>query len=123
MKPMWEMSEFKNRLLSKYSLELLALADESQMYSGDRVAILASRLLELEVENARLKEQMRWIPINERMPEDGQSVFVYNRTVPGCDIVTYYHRMWISGEIELPTELYKDIFTHWMSFPPSPEAE
>lgn len=42
--------------LSKYDLELLALSDESQAYTGDRVAVLASRLLELEAENARLKE-------------------------------------------------------------------
>jgi hypothetical protein len=46
------------RILSKYNLEILALADASQEYSGDLVAKLASRILDLEAENARLKEEI-----------------------------------------------------------------
>ena len=46
------------RILSKYNLEILALADASQEYSGDLVAKLASRILDLEAELAALREQV-----------------------------------------------------------------
>jgi len=46
------------RILSKYNLEILALADASQEYSGDLVAKLASRILDLEAELAALKSEI-----------------------------------------------------------------
>jgi len=51
------------RILSKYNLEILALADASQEYSGDLVAKLASRILDLEAENAILTAE------NERLSQ------------------------------------------------------
>ena len=58
------------RILSKYNLEILALADASQEYSGDLVAKLASRILDLEAELAALHEQVRWRKYPEEKPDE-----------------------------------------------------
>lgn len=71
------------RILSKYNLEILALADASQEYSGDLVAKLASRILDLEAENAALKRNLsdaldccfeKLLPIWRELPIDYQEL-------------------------------------------------
>ena len=45
-------------------------------YLSAEKQVLMRRVRELESENARLKEAMRWIPVSERLPELDQDVEV-----------------------------------------------
>ena len=65
----------------------------------------------------------KWIPVSERLPEDGQSVLVYDRIISGCAVVTYEKGKWKYYEFEHSVEFFKDIFTYWMPLPLPPEEE
>lgn len=50
----------------------------------------------LEAENKQLKEERRWIPVGERLPESEQRVITYNHHKPldldECEMLTYYRK-------------------------------
>lgn len=76
-----------------------------------------------EREVAELREQTRWIPVEEILPENGSKVLVFIPGI-GCEIAMY---------LNLPTIGYvgfrvggaacNSSVTHWMPLPKPPEDE
>lgn len=84
----------------------------------------ANRLIvELTKRIAELEEKTRWIPVEERLPADGEEVFVlYGMTPDGIPIEWYG----TSTRYESHDELWRSTpfeATHWMSIPPKPEVK
>jgi hypothetical protein len=49
-------------------------------HKDDEISELESRNAELEAENQQLREQMRWIPVSERLPVCYENVLVTNES-------------------------------------------
>jgi|ERR1035437_2114065 hypothetical protein len=67
------------------------------------------RIEKLEAELAALREAERWIPVSERLPEEGQTVIVY---ISGKGISTPTYQVGWKWCYETPT--------HWRPLPPPP---
>jgi hypothetical protein len=61
--------------------------------------------------------------VSERLPEDGQSVLVYDRIAQDCVVVRYENIKWKYYAFEHSVEAFKSVFTHWMPLPSFPESE
>ena len=76
------------------------------------ISRLRKRIEELESENARLKDAQRWIPVSERLPEDGKPVWV-------CTIWNEQHSGFLIDGVWVG--LFRDFregeITHWMPLP------
>ena len=70
--------------------------------------ILKERIAQLEAENAKLREEQRWIPVGERLPEEDQSVLARHKD--GSSICFRYYE---------PYKNFQSI-THWMPLPEAP---
>ena len=73
-------------------------------------------------ENAALREQVRWIPVSEKLPEDYESVLIFTGA-----IITYgFHNsnipQWAGDGIFYHSDWYNQV-THWMPLPQPPEGE
>ena len=79
----------------------------------ERVDRLLTRAEEAERELAALREQTRWIPCSERMPEEGQEIYARERG----GIIT---RFKYSNKLR---DIFMRHYTHWnwMPLPPLPE--
>ena len=74
---------------------------------------------------AKLEAERRWIPVSERLPEDGETVFViihdgFERFENGNEVarLTYLgNGNWWSWESE------RYVVTHWMPLPKPPEVQ
>lgn len=84
----------------------------------------------LRVEIAQLREERRWIPVGERLPEDDVPVLVCQQ---GCEyhvIGWREHRpydivpetIWTFGD-ELDKGYPPEKITHWMPLPTGPESK
>ena len=72
-----------------------------------------SEKVELEAENAALKDAQRWIPVGERLPEEAQEI--YAREYNGIFThFKYSKRLY---------EIFIRHYTHWRPLPQPPEAE
>ena len=79
----------------------------------------ADRLEALEAEVSRLKAQQRWIPVTERLPEDGFEVLVYTDRYGGRHEFAYYvPRL---GAWYQNCALLIPNVTHWMPLPKPPK--
>ena len=75
--------------------------------------------------SSKLEAAQRWIPVSERLPEDGETVFViihdgFERFENGNEVarLTYLgNGNWWSWKSE------RYIVTHWMPVPSAPESE
>lgn len=70
---------------------------------------------ELRAENAKLREENRWIPVSERLPEEGEPVLVhkgYSRPDISCYRRFQNGVFWHGRGKEV---------THWMPLPSAPE--
>lgn len=89
----------------------------------DELARAEERVRELEEENERLREAQRWIPVGERLPEDGECVLVLDES--NGAITTGLHceqvPQWELAEgLFFHGDKYAWI-THWMPLPEPPE--
>ena len=74
-----------------------------------------ARIESLEKENAALREAQRWIPVSERLPEDGIEVLVYESE----DSSIYSACKWYDEWNGFPGER----ITHWMPLPAPPTTD
>ena len=66
---------------------------------------------------AELEEKQRWIPVSERLPEDGKPVWV-------CTIWNEQHSGFLIDGVwgGLFRDFREGEITHWMPLPPNPES-
>ena len=108
--------------------------------SGDQVMdILASwkvnayKLLEdnhkLESRIAELEAERRWIPVGERLPEDGESVLIAvdSAFAPYCHVYEAFHHsaatQWATANGLYFHGVEYARVTHWMPLPEPPEVK
>lgn len=122
--------DVKDLEISKLQSELTASRDNNAKYflileeiydalgMDDHTVSCVPEIYKLQNENEclteeiyDLREQVRWIPASERLPDEGQAVFVYDELY-GCVIVVYENSKWIY-----------DMFSYWMPLPLTPEGE
>jgi len=74
----------------------------------------------LESENERLKEDRRWIPVSERLPEENQQIL----STDGKEFYLDYYARW-EGKDNPPCfcDGLSWAVTHWMRLPEPPEVE
>ena len=86
--------------------DVVALIDDLR----EENANLTARIAELE-------EKQRWIPVSERLPEDGKPVWV-------CTIWNEQHSGFLIDGVWVG--LFRDFregeITHWLPLPPNPES-
>ena len=93
------------------------------------ISTLLQKVESLEAENNRLRDERRWVPIGERLPEEGVKVLV---SCPGCKCPEIGWLQWWPGWPEgklcwtLGDELDRGFLpswiTHWQPLPPGPEG-
>ena len=73
---------------------------------------------ELEKEIARLREQVRWIPVGERLPEEEDYYLTMKKEITGWA----YKTAWFHKGIKMfEKDEYWFMPTHWMPLPQPPE--
>ena len=100
----------------------------------DLIEAQAKRIGELEAELAKLREENRWIPVEERLPDRNEPVLVFceNITIQGgrtvhigsCDKMAENHFWFLRtqpGVSSFPNHEWK--VTHWRPMPKGVEAE
>jgi hypothetical protein len=72
---------------------------------------------------ALLRNPPRWIPVEERLPEDGGRflVVVNSDGDPYADAANWWHGDWWTGES--PAQKHACPITHWMPLPEPPEVK
>ena len=78
--------------------------------------IFVVRAQEARAEIARLREERRWIPVGERLPENDNLVDVAG---PRGDSVGWYQ----GREFDFPDQVFQGPVTHWRKRGPGPEAK
>ena len=121
-------SEKANDLLNKFGSaqfdfmvwntpDNLTARDKARQEISDYIAELEEEIDQLTSHSNIERQDDKWIPVSERLPEDLQSIIVFTK-----DRKTYIIRF---------LELYgregfgslSDIVTHWMPLPVLPEVE
>ena len=78
--------------------------------------VMAKGVLDLKARIAEFEEKQRWIPVSERLPEDGKPVWV-------CTIWNEQHSGFLIDGVWVG--LFRDFregeITHWMPLPELPE--
>ena len=75
----------------------------------------------LTAELAVLREQVRWIPVSERLPEYQQRVLFFSERI-SLGVHSEKARYWATDGYTYPGDWYNTV-THWMTLPQPPEAE
>lgn len=90
-------------------------------YWFKKLCALFEKQAALEAQLAELTEQTRWIPVGERLPEDGQIVigcFIWISTsvvvARYCKRELAFYEYWRGGQITV---------TNWMPLPNPPEVQ
>lgn len=99
------LDQLSGRLVAKYK----AQADE-----------IDRRYLELEAENARLREERRWIPVKERLPQVGEWVMIFEKSGGVSNVFVDFENYETRTDIEW---FGADDVTHWMPLPEPPDVE
>ena len=75
----------------------------------------------LKAEIARLREERRWVPVGERLPDDLRRVMVMAPGLYGAQVAWLLNGKWHDG-IGYPDDAIDSRVTHWMPLPPGPEG-
>lgn len=96
----------------------------------EKMAAVAIR--ELLEENKRLREERRWIPTSERLPELDSEDFIHE-TVPVVEVLVMIEGATKSATLFFDGDVFFDLkedgefipyrVTHWKPMPKGPEAE
>ena len=87
--------------------------------------VLEQRIEAIDTAQAALREQPRWISVEERLPEiemhgTSRVVLAWEPDHGRCFAMVYDNgqgKRWFSGGVEIPN------ITHWMPLPEPPEVE
>lgn len=103
------------------SLEVDCRTDLVNIATGT-IKAQAKRIGELEAELAKLREENRWIPVTERMPDvDGRyHCIVKSFAFPGKP---YQALLFCDRHGFRDGNIYTDDVTHWKPMPKGPEVE
>lgn len=97
------------------ALRDMATYDCGYEEQSDTANDAATRIERLARENAELKEAQRWVPVSERLPEDGVNVITVDKygRVSKCNCLKSYVTKY--GNY--------DNVTHWQPLPQPPKGE
>ena len=84
-------------------------------------AELQQRIDELTAELTALREQVRWIPVSEKLPKDNQEVLIYADLI-AKGVHSTKSRQWSADGYYYHGDWY-DTVTHWMPLPLPPEEK
>mgnify|MGYP002765637808 FL=1 len=97
--------------------------------AADLIEKLTDRCARYAEENAVAQERQRWIPVTERLPEEGVPVLInYIGTdgeayADGVAVWTECGCFWWEGSLADCEEDVAVPITHWMPLPDGPEVE
>ena len=74
---------------------------------------------ELKSRIAELEGEQRWIPVSERLPEDGEVVWLWD----GNNLGMGYYLVFTGQFMDRYTPLRRIKPTHWMPLPTPPEVQ
>ena len=101
---------------------LKALEYEAFMWRGNGVSAVcldaADLITQLQQELSKLKEQHRWIPATERLPEDFEDVLIVSSRAISLGCYDAGLRCWVDY-----VDSTYDVTTHWMPLPKRPEED
>jgi len=111
--------------LAEVATRLAELVEERRS-----ISTLLQKVESLEDEIARLREERRWVPVGERLPEIDVPVLVRQQGCKYYEIGWREHRphyivpetIWTLGD-ELDKGYPPEKITHWMPMPPGPEGD
>ena len=76
---------------------------------------------ELRAEIARLREERRWVPVEEKLPSGNVAVLAWGPFCGGAEMVWRENGKWHLSFVG--TYIPDSTYTHWMPLPPGPEGE
>ena len=91
-----------------------AMVERALILSEAKFEVIAARAEAAERERDALRDRLRWIPVEERLPEDNEYVLGAERHGCQCYTVWLYHHVL--------RELFVRAFSHWMPLPEPPEG-
>ena len=100
---------------------------EIEYYGGFRGRTKAAQALSdaciLAAADLREQEERRWIPVTERLPENGGYVVCIAKRNPFSRFMPMVARIEKNGWVNPMTEQYISEVTHWAPLPPLPKGE
>jgi hypothetical protein len=81
------------------------------------ISTLLQKVESLEAENKRLREERRWVPVGERLPEDDEWVEMAGTW--GENVGYFDGDQWLNTE----SETVEYLVTHWRKRTPGPEGD
>lgn len=90
---------------------------ELGLYEKGDVVVDALNVAESHI--AELEAERRWIPVGERLPEDGEVVWLWD----GNNLGMGYYLVLTRQFMDRDTPLRRIKPTHWMSLPTPPEVK
>jgi len=92
-----------------------AMVERALILSEAKFEVIAARAEAAERERDALRDRLRWIPVEERLPEDNEYVLGADRCWRGHPYTAwlYHHAL---------RDLFVRKFSHWMPLPEPPEG-
>ena len=98
----------------------------STYYNQDLLLEMENKITKLEEENRQLKASQRWIPVNERLPQDEEIVLSYNQST-GVNMAAYSIDCGTNGfkllHWNVQSGVWYPYITHWQLLPNPPTSE
>ena len=106
----------------RYDDKMRCCTEALGLSAADRLEELLNRCARYAEAIAMLRERQRWIPVTERLPENGQRVLAYCKDHVIHDAKwSWPQNEWFDGVTG--NSYFESFVTHWMSLPPAPEVE